>query len=609
MANSILKEDDMNINKSLHSRAGSLLATTALACSIHFSAILFANAGTPLPANVKSTCAFSQTDFNALFESGSVAPNGIVLPADSFSFTPDPSNINCSFYKWSEQMFLWLTSPVPSRYGSGSHVFDSPVFYSLSPIDSNGHRTLIPHDQPLRFLPLISQRGPRGQDVVFDSEGKVHNVVHAAVGPNRNLLVRDKAGQPVEVGRVQVAPDGKPLLLDRTNKQIDVQNQLNGAPLLRNDLGEPLNLRAGTVLVNGIPHLVTTSGAVVQTEEAQAGGGALMATQNNSLVFYLLQVNDVEAYFISGMKDNKITNPTPTTFPTTGTVLGQITTFAQQAPPPFTKPSFPDNVAMAVEVKSSWIETTGLANPGDYITIDATVPTYNPPLSQPNNTKSVQSGTKQVKLALVGMHVVGSTLGHPEMLWATFEHVNNTPNPQYTFTTTSGTVGTQPADGPGGWVFSSKGAAGGTNNQRLAPNGTEIDAVSGQTIGPSDLVRVDPWGTSASDPNFTKNNTDIISINKNVIGLLAAGDARKNYILTGTTWIAGGLPPSTGTPVGTPSMANSTMETFFQPSNCFACHTDDGQPGDGSMLGTPPGPDGFSGGLSHVYAPIQPLFP
>ena len=127
------------------------------------------------------------------------------------------------------------------------------------------------------------------------------------------------------------------------------------------DRGVPLGLRPDTVLVNGRPHLVTTSGAVVQTEEGQAGGGALMA-QNGSLVFYLLQVNDVWAYFNTGMKNNKITNPTPTTFPTTGSAQGQITTVAQQAPAPFTKSAFPDNVAMAIEVKSSWIETTGLAN-------------------------------------------------------------------------------------------------------------------------------------------------------------------------------------------------------------------------------------------------------
>ena len=47
------------------------------------------------------------------------------------------------------------------------------------------------------------------------------------------------------------------------------------------------------------------------------------------------------------------------------------------------------------------------------------------------------------------------------------------------------------------------------------------------------------------------------------------------------------------------------METFSQPSNCFACHQ-------GNMLGTmagPPPTPPVGVGLSHVYGPIKPLFP
>jgi hypothetical protein len=583
-------------------RTRCLLMGLALISSFQFPSIRFADAATVLPADVKSTCNFSTGEFNAIFQSGNVSKDGGVLPANSFAFTP---NSLCSFYKWSAQMFLWLASPVPPQIGS--HVFDSPVFFSVSPLDSNGRRNLIPNapGRNLPFLPAIAQRGDKGQEVVFDSTGKIHDVIHPAVGPNGKLLARDAAGQMIEIDRVQAAPDGKPILLGQGDRTIAAQATPGGALMVFSDRGLPLRLRPNTVLVNGRPHLVTTSGAVIQTEEAQAGGGALMA-QNNSLVFYLLQVNDVWAYFNTGMNDNKLTNPTPSTFPTTGNALGQITAFAQQAPPPFTKSAFPDSTAMTVEVKSSWIDATGLANVNDYITIDTTVPTYTPPLTQPNNTQSVQSGMKPAKLALVGIHIVGSTLGHPEMLWASFEHVNNTPNPQYTFTTASGGTGTQPADGPGGWLFSSTGASTPNPNvQRISPNGTTLNAAMGQTIGPSDLVRISPWGTGATDPQFTTNNTDIVSLNKNVIGLLTSGDVRRNYILIGTTWTKGGQPPSTGTQTGTPQIANSTMETFFQPSNCFACHVDI----NGNMLGTPAGPDGFSGGLSHIWAAMAPLFP
>ena len=87
--------------------------------------------------------------------------------------------------------------------------------------------------------------------------------------------------------------------------------------------------------------------------------------------------------------------------------------------------------------------------------------------------------------------------------------------------------------------------------------------------------------------------------------MLAAGDVRKNYIHTGATWVLGGGPPSTGVITGTTAMANTTMETFFQGGNCFSCHSD----ATGNMLGTTPAANGFTGGLSHIWAPVLPLFP
>jgi hypothetical protein len=42
-----------------------------------------------------------------------------------------------------------------------------------------------------------------------------------------------------------------------------------------------------------------------------------------------------------------------------------------------------------------------------------------------------RSFENNVKLACVGYHVVGSTLEHPEMIWATFEHGHNAPEANY----------------------------------------------------------------------------------------------------------------------------------------------------------------------------------
>ena len=90
---------------------------------------------------------------------------------------------------------------------------------------------------------------------------------------------------------------------------------------------------------------------------------------------------------------------------------------------------------------------------------------------------------------------------------------------------------------------------------------------------------------------------DMIAINNSGNGQLAAGDVRKNYTMTGTTWAIGGAPPSGSNQVGPNQLANTTMETFFQPSNCFNCHT-------GNMLGALNG-----SGLSHIFGLLKPLFP
>jgi hypothetical protein len=564
-----------------------LLTTAALAA---FSPA--ANAQTVVPTNVNPTCTVTGPEFSNWFTSGSVAPNGIVDPADSITFV---AMSNCSFYKWSEQMFLWLTSPAPSKYGPGSHVFNSPVFYDLSPADqTTGLRTLVPNTSGrIRdFSPKISQLGPAHKPVVFDQTGKMFNVVRPELGANARPLIRNRADQPVEIQRVEVGPGNKPLFLDKAGKTIDFKAGQNGAPVLRDQSGKTLNLRLSKTLLNGKPFFIDQFGNAVPTEQGQADGNVLM-TQNGTLVYYALQVNDVYAYFLTGQKGGAIS---ATTFPTTPAALNSIVTFGLAH-----SKTFPDPNALAIELKSAWIEATGL-DTSKYVTMTATIPTYTKtPLQW------TVSGSTQAQLALVGMHVVGSTAGHPEMIWATFEHVNNTRNTQYTYTNNASTpvTVTVPQDNSGTWTFSSTppAAPADQNQPLLSVSGLNIVAANPPTpIGPSDIIRINPWGKAG---NSTASNTEVISINNSVISQLANGDIRKNYIMTGSTWTAGGAPPSGGNQVGTNMMANSTMESFFQPSNCFFCHQGNML---GVMAGPPPTPP-VGDGLSHVYGPIKPLFP
>ncbi|HEX9254296.1 MAG TPA: hypothetical protein VF938_02075, partial [Candidatus Angelobacter sp.] len=114
----------------------------------------------PPPTDAQDTCPLPSTTFSGWFQSGTVSLNGVVNPADSLA-SPAP---NCGFYEWSEHMFLWLTSPAPSTYGGGAHIFDSPAFYDVSPPDGSGNRTFLAHTPNfIRAFPLplrVAQRGP-----------------------------------------------------------------------------------------------------------------------------------------------------------------------------------------------------------------------------------------------------------------------------------------------------------------------------------------------------------------------------------------------------------------------------------------------------------------
>ena len=303
-----------------------------------------------------------------------------------------------------------------------------------------------------------------------------------------------------------------------------------------------------------------------------------MMPGNRSLVFFLASrcFRDLS----SGQKKGLIRTDH---FPTNDEELNAVIDFAGS--------SFPDALALAMELKLSWIEATGLPDPSRFITVDATIPNFEPSQDQPK-TASVQKGTRRTRLALVGMHVAGSVKGHPEMIWATFEHVDNTPNAAYRYTAANGQTRSQPESRGGSWLFSSPPPAGSVNERRLYMGMNGLPAVKvnaqdypGAEIGPGNILRTIPWGTSAADADVQTNNTNIIGLNRSVIDMLASGDVCRNYILIGATF-----KEKTAT-VGGDQLANSTIEAFDQGSNCFSCHST------GNMLG----------GLRHIYVALQPL--
>ena len=249
-----------------------------------------ANAQTVLPSDVDKTCVVNETEFKSWFENNTVVKDGKAKPANSLEFTP---NSTCSFYRWSEQMFLWLTSPTaPGRY-----VFNSRNFYAVDGL--SGIRTLVPQDDPIQrgFAPAIALKGDKKQDLVTDSAGVTRNVIRLQAPSNASSFFVDASNKSLDFARVASAVDGKPILLDKFDKVIEPKKSANGAPLLNavSASGEAVQLANTTVLIDGVQRLVTTRGEVIEIGTGQVGNDVLM-TKDGAIVYYLLQVNDVFAY-------------------------------------------------------------------------------------------------------------------------------------------------------------------------------------------------------------------------------------------------------------------------------------------------------------------------
>jgi len=359
---------------------------------------------------------------------------------------------------------------------------------------------------------------------------------------------------------------------------------LEGSKLVQNGTGT--QVRGGKV------EAVGQAGVINGVLKSQDFGVAA----DGSLVYYAIHVNDVYAYFASGKSSNAPSLKGIDQFPTTQAEIDKIKAFAETN---YNAP-LPDADALAMELKSSWVKVKEGVSADDYITIDAEVPSY----VKESDQKWTWDGktTEKATLAMVGYHLVGSVNGHPEMVWATFEHKDNVADATYYYTNTNkDTVQHRSFDqstdlAKREYLFTSKSVKYNASNQMHMETGynnpNNIVAVSGNTISASSTARTHPWGNKP-DKSSIGNNTMIMSINQNVQGQLISGDVRANYILVGATLTQNGV-PGVGNQrpevAGSMVLANSTMETYFQYKNCFDCHQ-----------------GGSLGGLSHIFDSITPL--
>jgi hypothetical protein len=569
-----------------------------------------------LPIDAQPTVTVPPATFAGWFASGTPTTNGFVKPADSVAFSNSP---NGDFYRWSEQMFLWATSPV-NNGGTMVPVFASSLFYNVL-TDAQGNYTLNPQTGRalLRFNLRADQPGPNGLPVVTSKSGKLFEVVSPKTENGRPMILSG-AAKRLGVSRFALSSPKTVTFFDPQGNAIPDAKPEIPANLPKSDILQKIEIDHKIVFLDA-------SGQVVDVSVGQATTNGVLLSQTGSLIYYGMAVNDVYAYFLTQQKD---AGAATSTFPTTQAELNAIIAFAGQHQKTFTDPN-----ALAIEIKTAWVETKGLPDAGDYIRLNAAIPTFD--TTNPNDWKP--NGEKTAELALIGIHIVGSANGHPEMIWSTFEHFGNSPNAEYAYNSTGGPK-TVPQSTLGRWLLCATGAAGGgacpagqfnaaLQSLNLKTNEIQSTASTGcpaVPIGPSNTLRSKAFGASADkNPNPldtpAASNTEIISINNSVLGQLVGGDIRKRYFFVGSTWTIGGDAPfpfdgssffdpnnaANGNAVGTSQLANSTMETFrqgpdnkfLQSVNCFSCHRIKGVQNANTPATT---------GVSHIFGKMKPLF-
>jgi hypothetical protein len=547
------------------------------------------------PSPVSGGCPVTAAEFNSWFNSGSVTLNGIVKPFKSIAFLePNESPPDCNFLKWSEQTFLWLTSLVPPKRRTDApitplsnlitdRIFDSPAFYDVSPPDAEGNRTFIPHEQgKIRVFSIRdAQTGPNKLPVTFEKKtGRLVEIEKTPVSAKGLPMILNIANAETEVASITLDNAMRPVFKDNRGKVIQ-----NPRPLIRKKTDAKSIVQQFAIGSKFI--YLDADGNNIEVEMGQADGGDVLMSQNNSLVYYSISVNQLYAFFLTALKNG---------YDMSGSILEYFPSYTYNkifalAAVQGKTIEFPE--AAAIEIKCSWVEAASLPDASKYIKMKAIIPTYD----KTNASQWIPNGQKTVELAMVGMHIVGRVSWWPDMIWATFEHINNTPNAAYNYNNSvkaTTTVITVPQNTSGQWTFCANGFTGPFNVSRMHAEGNKIVANPGSTIGPSNIIRWKPWGTGGTDAGT---NNNLITLNNTVREMLMDGDVRKNYIQIGTTW----KNPDNFQEKGSTRLANSTMETFMQGTNnsittgttCFSCHA-------------PNGDDKKA--YSHIYYSLKPLF-
>ncbi len=338
----------------------------------------------------------------------------------------------------------------------------------------------------------------------------------------------------------------------------------------------------------------------------QAGSGGLLVDQLGQVTYYTENLNDTFVTFLKGIKPNIYLGATANMeYPVDSLELKTSWRVVMVDGKPVQR--FDKHGKLVGQFKPDDLDKflTTTANILPYREMTATLADGQTKQSYWGPSKQAVSAT----MAMVGMHVVGMVQGHPELIWASFEHQDNAPSPDQ-FGPRGSYVGPKT-----NWSFydgqtptmDCNSNFNATNSSKLLFNQPAASPVY-QIIPYGGDYYCPPGSPPPGSPVYPGNVKTIMDLNKSVLGQLpgsslpqAYKSTIENYRLVGSLWTTGSLPAVGPVPVrpgdedcsngnyakalqaaganerGSVYLANTSIESFTQGRNCFDCHNNNGQ--------------------------------
>lgn len=250
------------------------------------------------------------------------------------------------------------------------------------------------------------------------------------------------------------------------------------------------------------------------------------------------------------------------------------------------QPDFPDG---AMELKAAWqVVPPGTTPGGQFLVTGTSIPHVH--VADGQLVLDDGPGTPG-EVAMLGLHVVFRIANHPEMIWATFEHVDDAGEPDLApraaaLPDSPGAPDpTVPVSQSRHYRLYTAGASYEASNQAVWPI---PEAPAARAAAPSSIYRAYPFG-QVSGPDTgdaLTEDPDLATLNADVARRFTADDVRRHYRLVGAVWLRDGAQAfKVGETVepealaGERALSNVALESLTQVGapNCFSCHAPVGE--------------------------------